>query len=270
MRRTPGRGGAPAAGPRPPGPEPGGSAPVGGVPIAVRVGTCGWGGSRARYVARFSLVELQETFYNLPRPETAARWRASVPPGFTFTLKAPQLITHDPSSPTYRRLRRPLAPAERARVGAFRDTEEVRAVWKATRALAATLEAPVVVFQCAASFTPTAEHVRRLERFFEWAPRDGRRFAWEPRGPAWDDARVGSLCRALDLIHCVDPFQRPPVWGEPGYFRLHGRGGYRSRYTDGDLEELLLLVRRYRAGFVLFNNISMLDDAARFQARLGG
>lgn len=45
--------------------------------------------------------------------------------------------------------------------------------------------------------------------------------------------------RQLDLIHCVDPFQRRSVWGEPAYFRLRGRGGYHCRYSDAELEELL-------------------------------
>ncbi|MEK6665225.1 MAG: hypothetical protein AABZ20_02215 [candidate division NC10 bacterium] len=46
------------------------------------------------------------------------------------------------------------------------------------------------------------------------------------------------ICRQLDLIHCVDPFQRRSVWGEPAYFHLHGKGGYHYRYSDAELEEL--------------------------------
>lgn len=234
----------------------------------VRVGTCGWGGSRAAYFARFDVIELQEPFYQVPRPETAARWRAQAPPGFVFTLKAWQLITHEPSSPTYRRLRRPLPPDTRERYGAFRPTPEVAAAWDAVRAVAAALDAAVVVFQCPASFTPTPTHVRWLERFFETVPRDGRRLGWEPRGGGWDDDRVRALCRALDLLHVVDPFQRPAVWGEPRYFRLHGRGGFRYRYSDAELDALGAMVREAGAAYVLFNNLAMREDAMRFRRRL--
>jgi len=231
----------------------------------IRVGCCGWPVARARYVEVFDLVEVQETFYNLPRPGTAERWRAAVPAGFEFVLKAPQLITHEPSSPTYRRLRTPLPAARRARYGAFKPTPEVHAAWEATRALAGTLGTRVVLFQCPASFTPTALHRRNLTRFFETVERGELRFAWEPRGD-WSDAEVSELCRRLDLIHCVDPFQRRPLWGTPAYFRLHGKGGYRYRYTDADLEELRALTREAGAAYVLFNNLAMWDDARRFRA----
>jgi len=51
------------------------------------------------------VVEVQQTFYQIPRIATGKRWREEAPPDFEFTMKAWQLITHEPSSPTYRRLR---------------------------------------------------------------------------------------------------------------------------------------------------------------------
>ena len=70
----------------------------------VKVGCCGFGMARARYAALFPVVEVQQTFYQPPRVATAARWRAAAPPPFVFSVKAWQLITHEPASPTYRRL----------------------------------------------------------------------------------------------------------------------------------------------------------------------
>ena len=227
------------------------------------VGCCGWPAGRAVYYRRFALVEIQETFYNLPRLGTAARWRAGAPEGFEFTLKVPQLITHEPSSPTYRRLRTSLPEAAKPRYGAFKPTAEVHAAWEATAALARAVGARVVIFQCPASFAPTALHRRNLEAFFGEIDRGGLVLAWEPRG-AWEDAEVERLCRKLDLIHCVDPFQRRPVWGSPAYLRLHGKGGYHYRYTDAELAELLGICRLAGAAYCLFNNASMLDDAQRF------
>lgn len=46
------------------------------------------------YFERFSIVEVQQTFYEPPARSTLLRWRESAPQGFEFTLKAWQLITH--------------------------------------------------------------------------------------------------------------------------------------------------------------------------------
>jgi uncharacterized protein YecE (DUF72 family) len=74
----------------------------------------------------------------------------------------------------------------------------------------------------------------------------------------------------LNLLHCVDPLQRPSVWGERAYFRLHGRTGYRYRYTDEDLDQLLEWCRLYPEGCCLFNNISMFENALRMKELLDG
>lgn len=234
----------------------------------LRVGCCGWPVGRAVYCRHLRLVEIQETFYNLPRLATAERWRAGAPEGFEFTLKAPQLITHEPTSPTYRRLRTPLAEGAKRRYGSFRPTAEVRAAWEATAALARAVGARVVLFQCPASFTPTPEHRRNLEAFFGEIDRGRLVLAWEPRG-AWEDREVERLCRRLDLIHCVDPFQRRPVWGSPAYLRLHGKGGYHYRYSDAELAELAGICRGFEAVYCLFNNTNMFEDAQRFLALVG-
>jgi uncharacterized protein YecE (DUF72 family) len=234
----------------------------------IRVGCCGWPVARARYFATFDLVEVQDTFYNLPRLATVERWRAQAPAGFEFVLKAPQLITHEPTSPTYRRLRSPVPGGSRARYGSFKPTPEVRAAWEATRALARALGARLVLFQCPASFGPSAEHIGNLAGFFERVERSGLGFVWEPRG-AWTDDTIGELCRRLDLIHGVDPFERRSTWGEPAYFRLHGRGGYRVPYGDDDLRDLAMLARAAGAAYVLFNNMAMFDDGLRFLDLVG-
>jgi uncharacterized protein YecE (DUF72 family) len=228
----------------------------------IKVGCCGFPRRPEEYARHFPVVELQQTFYRLPRPETAARWRARVPAGFEFTLKAWQLITHPPTSPTYRRLGRAILEAQRSRYGFFAPTDEVRAAWAETLEIARILAAAIVIFQCPASFTPERAHVADLRRFFMAIPRDGLRFAWEPRGE-WPGPTVAALCRELDLIHCVDPFVGPSRHGRPRYWRLHGRGGYRYRYTDDDLRALRDRCRG--PAYVLFNNIGMWDDALRFQ-----
>lgn len=78
--------------------------------MGIRVGTSGfsyaeWKGTfypeklpqkkmLSYYAERFSTVEINATFYRMPKPELLEGWAAEVPPDFTFVLKAPQRITH--------------------------------------------------------------------------------------------------------------------------------------------------------------------------------
>lgn len=234
------------------------------------VGCCGWPEARSRYFEHFDAVELQDTFYDPPPAGRAAKWRAAAPPEFRFCLKAWQLITHEPSSPTYRRLKAPVAAGRRDRFGAFRPTDEVFQAWAKTREIADAVAAAVIVFQCPASFRPTVENVRNLENFFGAIERGAFTFAWEPRGE-WPRELVGDLCRRLALLHCVDPLAGEPVTsGDLAYFRLHGRGGYRYRYSDEELEEIRRRTGRSANAYVMFNNTYMKDDALRFRALLEG
>ena len=49
----------------------------------------------ARYATRFNAVEINSSFYRPHKPETYARWAASVPDGFRFAVKVPKTITHE-------------------------------------------------------------------------------------------------------------------------------------------------------------------------------
>ena len=79
----------------------------------VRLGLCGFTIGASEYFRRFRVVEVQQTFYEPPQDATLVRWRRQAPPGFEFTLKAWQLVTHEGSSPTYRRMKHGLDAADR-------------------------------------------------------------------------------------------------------------------------------------------------------------
>src|SRR5207237_7551052 len=105
------------------------------------------GRRQAESFGKLAAVEIQDTFYrpvSLPR---ARRWRTLAPPDFRFAVKASQFITHEASSPTYRRAGREIPAGDRAVYGNFQDTAAVREGWDATRAGAEVLRAPVHVFQ---------------------------------------------------------------------------------------------------------------------------
>jgi uncharacterized protein YecE (DUF72 family) len=235
------------------------------------VGCCGWTEAQARYVVDFPTIELQTTFYQPPAIAVVKRWKSQAPAGFRFCLKAWQLITHTPSSPTYRRLKSGISATERDFYGSFQPTEQVWLAWERTREIAQILQADVVVFQCPKSFLPTRENTGNLNTFFHQIERDNRTFAWEPRGEDWRPELIREICAENNLIHCVDPFQSDSVFGNSLYWRLHGKTGYRYRYTDEDLAELeaRLHARAHLPGphYIMFNNIYSREDAQRFRHR---
>src|SRR6266568_2995354 len=46
------------------------------------------------YARRFNSVEINNTFYRAPTENQLTTWAEQTPEDFTFTLKAPQKITH--------------------------------------------------------------------------------------------------------------------------------------------------------------------------------
>src|SRR3974377_2402102 len=86
------------------------------------IGTSGWqyrhwarryyaGVPQARwlehYAADFATVELNASFYRLPKPDQFESWAARTPDDFRFAVKTSRYLTH------VRRLRDPREPVER-------------------------------------------------------------------------------------------------------------------------------------------------------------
>jgi len=233
--------------------------------MPVKIGCCGFPVSKARYFDAFNIVELQQTFYQPPEVSTAMKWHEESPEGFEYTLKAWQLITHEPKSPTYKRLRIKIPPSKEKDYGSFKPTDEVLEAWEKAREIADTLNARIIVFQCPASFKPTIENKGNLKRFFSQISRGNFIFAWEPRG-GWDEKEIETICKELDLVHIVDPFKKRSFYGRIRYYRLHGIEGY--RYTSDDLHRLTGLIEKKTDTYFMFNNLSMYEDALRFKGLL--
>jgi uncharacterized protein YecE (DUF72 family) len=237
----------------------------------VRVGLCGFTISMKSYGLHFPVVEVQNTFYDPPADATLQKWRAATPSSLEYTMKVWQLVTHAASSPTYRRMKRPLHADEEP--GFFRNSSVVDEGWQRSVHCASVLSASALLFQCPASFTPEPDNLERMRRFFERIERPGSRLLWEPRGPKWVSKRALalSLCRNLGLVYVVDPFVTQPEPGHPVYFRLHGMGGARHSYTDEQLRTLhrmLLEAETTETAYVMFNNLPRVGDAKRFKLLL--
>jgi uncharacterized protein YecE (DUF72 family) len=160
------------------------------------------------YAARLPAVEINATFYRMPRPSTLATWAGEVPDGFVFALKGPQRITH------FLRLRDAAEP-----LGFF------------TRA-AAELGPKLgpVLWQLPPNMKKDAG---RLRDFLALLPR-GSRAAFEFRHESWlDDETFGLLADAGVALCVTDGEERttPPVaTARFGYLRLR-----RPDYADADL-----------------------------------
>lgn len=233
----------------------------------LKIGTCGFNGSKPKYVQHFSCVEVQHTFYQPPQLTTLERWRNDVPTEFEFVVKAWQLITHQAKSPTYKRLSRELSEQNQAEAGFFRPTAIVSEAWQTTLSCAMALRAKTILFQCPASFTQIPEHIQNLVSFFSGIERTGLTLGWEPRGN-WDPDVVRELCEDLDLWHVVDPFTSATTTPHRCYFRLHGRNGWRYQYEHQELVELAELLPPDKLAYVFFNNIRMTQDAQTFKSLL--
>ena len=76
----------------------------------------------AFYSARLPTVEINNTFYQMPKPDTVAGWRDGAPDSFLFAVKATRRITHQK-----RRSARPEARSDSVSVTAISEERSRRA-----------------------------------------------------------------------------------------------------------------------------------------------
>ena len=238
----------------------------------VVVGCCGLSGMKLEdYARRFQALELQSTFYKLPRASTAERWKM-VAPNLTFTLKAFQGITHPADSPTWRRSRNELKGVDPAEVGFLRLTKFTKMAWEKTERVAEILDAKVIVIQLPPKYDCSGGNLSRLRAFLS-AVSTERIPAVEFRHRSW----FGRLEEAREVISpwggiiVTDPLKVDPPHQPLHYHRMHGSDGltnYRHRYTNDELDRLRRSVGGKKA-YVFFNNLSMKEDAESFSRILG-
>jgi uncharacterized protein YecE (DUF72 family) len=160
-----------------------------------------------------------------------------------------------------------ISEGKRKHYGFFKRTEEVDTAWLRTADFARALGAKKILFQSPRSFEPSKDHIEDLKQFFKKIGRDSFTLIWEPRGE-WEGKQVEKLCQELGLSPCLDPFGSTLFKGDFIYVRLHGKTGYQYTYSGEDLEEILRRVEPYREAYLMFNNLSMVEDAQRFKILL--
>lgn len=194
------------------------------------------------YASQFPTVEINNTFYRLPKEHVLADWASQVPSDFTFALKASQRITH------FGRLK----PESKSALDFLLAN---------TAALGATLGP--ILFQCPPNLK---KDVPRLQNFLTYLP-EGRRFAFEFRHESWIDDEVADALRARDVALCVIeqedysvPIRTTASWG---YLRLH-----RFDYTDATLAQWAerIQAQGWSDAYIYFKH----DEAEEAVAASGG
>jgi uncharacterized protein YecE (DUF72 family) len=219
----------------------------------IKIGCCGYTMATRKYYDCLNLVEINRTFYKFPKMTTVKKWREEAPKASEFTVKANKVISHE-----YK-----LDAGESCLSG-----------FERMRTICEILEARILLIQTAASFTP--DSICTAEGFFRKISRGQLTLLWETRGRAWDDSKarkkLADVLGKVNVVHVTDPFKMLPAHtDEIAYFRLHGLGErmYYYQYSNEELEKLHRITRSFeeegKVVYVLFNNLSMFDDALRFE-----
>ena len=163
------------------------------------------------YATRFPTLEINNTFYRLPKEHVLLEWASQVPENFRFAIKASQKITH------YTRLK---AESE----------SMVQFLLKNTATLGDKMGP--ILFQLPPNLK---KDIPRLQNFLGYLPHD-RRYTFEFRHETWFDDEVFAVLRDRDIAMCISesaelacPMVCTATWG---YLRLH-----KLDYTADGLSE---------------------------------
>ena len=151
------------------------------------------------YAGRFPTVEINNTFYRMPKESVLLDWASKVPPEFRFAIKASQRITHH---------------------GRLKDVADSLEYFTRVTSSLGEQRGPTL-FQLPPNLK---KDLPRLAEFLAILPR-GWRSAFEFRHSSWFDDDVYQALREKDAALCIadhDDFETPAVrtagWG---YARLH-------------------------------------------------
>ncbi len=218
-----------------------------------RVGTSGWSYDHWKsrfypedlpstdrlpyYAEGFDTVEVNSSFYHLPRETTFTKWRDQTPEGFVFSVKGSRYVTHV----------KKLAGVEDAILNLTR------------RAVNLGRKLGPILWQ----FPPQIKRDDdRLENFLGFLP-EHLTHVIEFRAEDWFDEKVYDILQRHGVsccsVSCPKFVTQLISTGKVGYLRMHGEAGwYSSEYTDTQLRSWAERILRDFAGcseaYVYFNN----------------
>jgi uncharacterized protein YecE (DUF72 family) len=190
------------------------------------------------YAERFDTVEVNATFYRLPKREAVANWVQQSPPEFLFAVKASRYLTH------IKRLT-DLGP------GAARFYERIEPLLRSPKM-------GPILWQLPGNFRRDDD---RLSSALAQLPPG--RHCFEFRHASWFVPEVFELLRARDVAlvigdHPERPFQSHELTTDWTFIRFHyGHRGRNGNYSERELDEWAERIGRWRrrAGvYAYFNN----------------
>lgn len=233
------------------------------------IGTAGWavtakhrasfpaeGSVLTRYSACFNAAEINSSFYRVHKPETYARWAASVPPNFRFSVKMPKAITHE---------------------AALCDCNALVEVFLSQITGLGEKLGPILI-QLPPKFaydeSIARSFFRNLRALYQGPA------VLEPRHPSWFEPAVDILLDKLRIARVAAGPAKVPAAGLPGgwggvrYFRLHGSPRvYFSSYDHAYLTQLAeTLAANPAQTWCIFDNTgsgAALDNALELSERVG-
>jgi uncharacterized protein YecE (DUF72 family) len=185
------------------------------------------------YATLFDTVEVNATFYRLPRREAVARWVEQTPEEFVFTVKASRYLTH------LKRLTDLGSGLER--------------FYERIEPLAVSPKMGPVLWQLPANFHRDDE---RLANALRVLPRG--RHCFEFRHESWFAPEVYELLRGHGVAlvigdHPQRPFQTHELTADWTFVRFHyGKRGRNGNYSESELEEWRDRIAAWRHSAVVF------------------
>jgi uncharacterized protein YecE (DUF72 family) len=210
------------------------------------------------YAKHFDTVEINMTFYRLPKPAAVARWVAETPADFLFAVKVSRYITH---------------------VKRLRDVAPNLAILNDRIApLASSPKLGPLLWQLPPTFRRDDE---RLAQALEDFPRN-ERHAVEFRHESWFAPEVMALLREHNVALVIGDrpqvhgFQTHELTADFTFVRFHGGArGANGNYSHPELDEWVDRLRvwsRHVDVFAYFNNDWQgyaIENALYVKERLG-
>ena len=210
------------------------------------------------YAERFSAVEIDSTYYAIPKPALFESMDRRTPADFRFAVKAPGSVTHSP-------------------VDAQPPAADVRAFAECLEPVRRSDKLAVVLTQFPNAFRPSRNSLHRLERLREWWADLPLVAEFRHRDWQRNDALVHLRELGIGWCNVDEPrfasLMRPgaEVTSPIGYIRFHGRNyakwwkqerasheRYDYLYTKDELEEwvprIADVVSQATQSYVFFNN----------------
>jgi len=172
------------------------------------------------YSSVFGTAEIDSTFYAYPKLGMVQGWVKNTPPGFKFSAKLPQIITHK------KRLEK--------------VDDELREFLDLIKPIAEADKLGAILIQLPPSFTSQSQNT--LENFFKLLPSEYF-FAVEFRHKSWQESNVKKILESYHISNVITDsplelsFDIATDWL---FIRYHGRGQkiwYNYRYSQEEIDK---------------------------------